>query len=112
MDFKASKSKKLLNLKREDESNTNDDNEQTKQEQQQQQQLSIQHPLEWNADDVHQFLIGLVGVEIAHKFRAQEIDGKALEYLRIETLVQVLEIKLGLVARIKSEFESLVKVFA
>lgn len=73
-------------------------------------QLNL-NPINWTSDDVHHFVLSLVGTGIAQKFRAQEIDGKALEYLRIETLVDVLEIKLGFAARIKREFENLVSLF-
>lgn len=66
-------------------------------------------PILWAKNEVYEFVTRLAGTEVANSFRAHEIDGKALEYLKIETMCQVLKLKLGCAARIKRTFDQLKK---
>lgn len=63
------------------------------------------NPIKWTQNDVYQFVLDLAGPEVANSFRVHEIDGQALEYLQMETMCQVLKLKLGCVARIKAMFD-------
>lgn len=72
---------------------------------------STTSPLFWSCDEMCKFVSSIAGPEIAAKFRTQDIDGRALEYLKIETLVEVLSIQLGYAAKIKFEFDKLVKPY-
>lgn len=66
-------------------------------------------PSKWSCSEVCEFVTRLIGSDVANAFRAHEIDGQALDYIRVETLYLVLKLKLGCAARIKSEFEKLKK---
>ena len=63
------------------------------------------NPTKWTQNDVYKFVLDLAGPEIANSFRVHEIDGQALEYLQMETMCQVLKLKLGCAARIKAMFD-------
>lgn len=70
------------------------------------------NPLKWSCqEEMFEFVADLEGADIAEKFRSQQIDGRALDYLRVETLVEVLGLKLGCAARIKLEFDRIKSTF-
>lgn len=63
------------------------------------------NPTKWTQNEVYKFVLELAGPEVANSFRVHEIDGQALEYLQMETMCQVLKLKLGCAARIKGMFD-------
>lgn len=72
-----------------------------------QQLLPQGDPVEWNCDEVFDFVKIVAGVNVAQVFQAQEVDGSALSLIRDDHLVNTMQIKLGPALKIMSKFNEL-----
>jgi hypothetical protein len=70
-------------------------------------QYPIGDPTEWNCDEVCQFVKCVAGAQVANLFKAQEVDGSALNLIRDDHLVSTMQIKLGPALKIMSKFNEL-----
>jgi hypothetical protein len=68
-------------------------------------------PTEWTCDQVYEFVSTIAGKEIGEVFRAQDLDGAALDLLKDDHLMSTLHIKLGPALKIMSKFNELKKKF-
>jgi hypothetical protein len=71
------------------------------------QQLPQGDPVEWDCDQVFEFVKCVAGVNVAQVFRSQEVDGSALSLIRDDHLVNTMQIKLGPALKIMSKFNEL-----
>lgn len=71
------------------------------------QQLPQGDPVEWDCDEVFEFVKCVAGVNVAQIFKSQEVDGSALSLIRDDHLVNTMQIKLGPALKIMSKFNEL-----
>lgn len=71
------------------------------------QQLPQGDPVEWDCDEVFEFVKCVAGINVAQIFKSQEVDGSALSLIRDDHLVNTMQIKLGPALKIMSKFNEL-----
>lgn len=70
------------------------------------------NPMQWTNREIYEFVERVEDAELAAKFRVQDIDGRALDYLSVEVLMGVFGISLGRAARVKAAFDKLKKCWS